>query len=237
MDIIWTLICGQNSEEILFCTAHGLPGWAAHTCDITKKLWAESTMEELSCSTAGEETWILLPPLDFHLPWASGSQRPCWGAWRRTLLLQFLYLFCPRKALTRGRRSCKEKTFGTSDVLVESLWSVPVPLPRITAPVMYISPLSPRLQLPMIFPLILGDLMCFPRHYIMSGDFPVLFLNSIFLSHQGLQKLEYVACFNQDFKWQEQKQSFVSFVFLVLNFLYCPSWPQPLALASWMLMR
>lgn len=49
--------------------------------------------------------------------------------------------------------------------------------------------------------------MCFPRHYIMSGDFPVLFLNSIFVSHQGLQKLEYVACFNQDFKWQRSKSN------------------------------
>lgn len=109
MDIIWTLICGHNSKGILFCTAHGLPGWAAHACDITKKLWAEGTMEELLCSTAGEETWILLPPLDFHLSWAPGSQHPCWVAWHRTLLLQFLYLFCPRKALTGGEEAAKKR--------------------------------------------------------------------------------------------------------------------------------
>lgn len=59
-----------------------------------------------------------------------------------TLLLQFLYFFCPKKSLTRGRRNCQGKAFALSDVLVESVWPGPVPLPKITAPVMWMSPFS-----------------------------------------------------------------------------------------------
>lgn len=41
----------------------------------------------------------------------------------------------------------------------------------------------------------------------MSGDFPVSFLNSIFINHQGLEKPEYATCFDQDFKWQRSKSN------------------------------
>lgn len=39
--------------------------------------------------------------------------------------------------------------------------------------------------------------MCSSRYYIMSGDFPVLFLNSIFVSHQGLQNMNMLHALNR----------------------------------------
>lgn len=64
-----------------------------------------------------------------------------------------------KKSLTRGRRSCEEKTFATSDVLVESLWPAPVPLPKITGEILWHGSLHLALwlQLPVILALILEE--------------------------------------------------------------------------------